>query len=103
MVENLLDFPDQIGKKIFDAAKAKDAFYSFANSTHIHAMQMFCDAYREDVLVSMDLSRKPWIHWVAQDLLPKLTMFKHVVKLDISGCQLGQVDNAMQSLSKFVK
>ena len=100
LVENFINFPDVIGNRIFRAAQSRDMFYSFANSTHRHSMTLFCDAYAEQVLSELNISGKPWI---APNLLCVLGIFENVVKLDMSGCRIGDKDNAMTNIAKFSK
>ena len=100
LVENFVDFPDVIGHKIFQAAKSRDMFYSFANSTHRNSMSLFCEAYTEQVLSELSLVGKPWI---SSSLLCTLNMFNHIIKLEVSGCYLGENTNALTEVSKFTK
>ena len=100
LVENFVDFPDVIGQKIFQAAKSRDMFYSFANSTHCNSMSLFCEAYAEQVLSELNMAGKPWI---SSNLLSTLIMFNHIVKLEVCGCSLGENDKALAEVSKFPK
>ena len=100
LVENFVDFPDVIGHKIFQAAKCRDMFYSFANSTHRNSVSLFCEAYMEQVLSELSLAGKPWI---SSSLLCTLNMFNHIMKLEVSGCYLGENNNALTEVSKFTK
>ena len=100
LVENFINFPDVIGNRIFRAAQSRDMFYNLTNSTHRHSMALFCDAYAEQVLSELNISGKPWI---TPNLLCVLGIFENVVKLDMSGCRIGDKDNAMTNIAKFSK
>ena len=100
LVENFVDFPDVIGQKIFQSAKSRDMFCSFANSTHRNSMTLFCEAYTKQVLSELNLTGKPWI---SSNLLSSLIIFNHIVKLDVRGCNLGENDKALAEVSKFTK
>lgn len=100
LVESFVDFPDVVGLKIFQAAKSKDTFYSFANAMHVRSMKLFCDAYETDVLSELNAAGKSCIN---RNLLSALCIFEHLTKLDLSGCSLGSDDKVVTSISSFTK
>ena len=105
MVESFVDFPDIIGKQIYDATFAKGKFQSRGPDADCAAtmLSLFCCAYGEQVMEALDL-RKQYI--VVNQKLDHLLLFRHLSELDIGGCKLGddhELISNIRHLSRYVK
>ncbi|XP_070562487.1 leucine-rich repeat-containing protein 42-like [Ptychodera flava] len=84
LVESLRDFPSLIGKQLFDLTRKHGMF--FDDDRQIKAAQLFCNAYKEEVLCELNLHGS---YLAVNQCLHVLLEFHHLVKLDVSDCDLG--------------
>ncbi|CAL8320776.1 unnamed protein product [Arctogadus glacialis] len=83
-VDSLLDFPEQIGVKLFAATEEKCVFSN--QETGPKALQVFNDAYGDMVLTSLCLrNRFPLL----SERMCEIKTFHSLKSLDLFGCRLG--------------
>ncbi|XP_028284059.1 leucine-rich repeat-containing protein 42 isoform X2 [Parambassis ranga] len=83
-VDSLVDFPEQIGDRLFVAAEENRVFLNPDISPK--ALQLFSDAYGEMVLGSLCLrNRFPLLH----ERMDEIKTFHSLKSLDLFGCKLG--------------
>ncbi|XP_077981907.1 leucine-rich repeat-containing protein 42-like [Glandiceps talaboti] len=84
LVESLVDFPDVIGKPLFELTQKHKVFLD--GSRQVRALQLFCEAYNQDVLDGLNLSGR---YLALNQCLHLLLQFNSIIKLDVSRCELG--------------
>ena len=96
-VDSLVNFPDQIGKLLFDAVVASGGFDK-PNDVTMHVLELFIDAYDSCVL---DELRLPNTRILSSDLLHQC--FRCLTKLDMTHCHLMNQDNLLEILSQLTR
>ncbi|KAG7273977.1 hypothetical protein CRUP_002085 [Coryphaenoides rupestris] len=93
-VDSLLDFPEQIGVKLFAATEEKCVFSN--QETGLKALQVFNDAYGDMVLTSLCLrNRFPLL----SERMSEIKTFHCLKSLDLFGCRLGDSHEIFQHLT----
>ncbi|KAJ3594490.1 hypothetical protein NHX12_003797 [Muraenolepis orangiensis] len=93
-VDSLLDFPEQIGAKLFAATEEKCVFSD--QETGPKALQVFNDAYGAMVLTSLCLrNRFPLL----SERMREIKTFHSLKSLDLFGCRLGDSHEIFQHLT----
>ncbi|XP_008275395.1 leucine-rich repeat-containing protein 42 isoform X2 [Stegastes partitus] len=93
-VDSLVDFPEQIGDRLFVAAEENRVFLNPDVSSK--ALQLFSDAYGEIVLGSLCLrNRFALLH----ERIDAIKTFHSLRSLDLFGCKLGDNHELFQHLT----
>ncbi|XP_040028002.2 leucine-rich repeat-containing protein 42 [Gasterosteus aculeatus] len=93
-VDSLVDFPEQIGDRLFAAAEENRVFLNADISPK--ALRLFGDAYGEMVLGSLCLrNRFPLLH----ERMDEIKTFHSLKSLDLFGCRLGDNHEIFQHLT----
>ncbi|XP_076004401.1 leucine-rich repeat-containing protein 42 [Genypterus blacodes] len=93
-VDSLIDFPEQIGDKLFAAAEEKQVFSN--QDVAPKALKLFNDAYGDTVLGSLCLrNRCPLLN----ERMEEIKTFHSLKSLDLFGCRLGDDHDIFQHLT----
>ena len=98
--DSLEGFPSLIGKEIFDFCIKLDQFQTPTEEAG-NILSLFCDAYEEDFLVEMSCFRLRHIN--LEEVLPYILHFKHLQKLDLFGCSLGDDHDILIWISNLTR
>ena len=94
LVESLVDFPDEIGKQIFETARAPPSVFVDAP----HLVDLFCKAYGNLLLSKLSLRA---CHLVLGTHLEYFTIFVNITHLDLSECSLGTEHDVFDHFAKL--
>ena len=100
-VESLVDFPEVVGKALFESAAQKGIFDNTFSQGTLSALQLFSDAYGSLMLQSANLENAaPHI----SRMLPLMSSaFYSLTELNLYGCGLGENEDLLQHISRFYR
>lgn len=99
LVDSLIDYPDEIGKKIFQVAISLGKF-SIEKNPHssLSALKRFTTAYNNLVLFTACFEGE---HLMLANYFEHILLFAHLRSLDVSSCFLGDNHDLLQNIYSF--
>jgi len=84
-IDSLAGFPEIIGEKIFAAVRNRRILQMFADHDCALVLQVFDDAYGSLLLEELNVKSLA----VLEQHVDSFSAFRHITKLDLTGCTLG--------------
>jgi len=84
-IDSLLGFPDVIAEKIFVTVVNRRVLQTFADEDCASVLQKFDKAYHSSLLEELHIKSLA----VLDQHFESFCTFQHIIKLDVSGCTLG--------------
>lgn len=99
LVDSLVDFPEVVGKSLFDAVVASGSVDKPSSSAST-ILQLFTDAYQEAVLDKLSFKG---VHQVITPNLELWQSFSYLKKLDVADCKLGDHHELLSSIGQMTR
>ena len=99
LVDSLTDFPELVGKLLFDAVQAT-GILDQPSQLGAKTLQLFSEAYQEAIMNELDFKG------VHQLIVPHLELwqnFAYLKKLNMMGCKLGDDHDLLHVIAKLQK
>ena len=95
LVESFVNFPEDIGKQIFDSVDAAGKFDLETTGASLRALSLFTNAYTE-VLMAVSIEGE---HLMLANCLEHFMLFAHLRALNVGSCGLGDEHELLRHVS----